>query len=157
MTYDEIPWPEEKDCPYNKYESLPDYNKDFVKLNQWRDNYYGEYNNGFDPDNFETEEDFLHAVKQNYLICSRKETSLSPKINNTKRQYYCCGVVFEHHETTYQYLCEDISIEIGDKVSVPVGDRGDIAIGTVVSIGKYLETATPYPIRKTKKIIKKEI
>ncbi len=157
MIYDEILWPEEKDCPDSLYEGMPDFNKDFVMLNEWRDNYYGEYNNGLDPDDFDSEEEFLRAVRRTPWLYSQKENTSPSTTSNIERQYYCCGVVFENYETTYQYLCDDLSIKIGDRVSVPVGNKGEIAIGTVVSIGKYLETATPYPIRKTKKIIKKEI
>lgn len=54
----------------------------------------------------------------------------------------------------YSYCCNDQSIKAGDKVIVPVGDKQEIT-GTVISVDLYARDQVPYPIEKTKFIIRK--
>lgn len=54
----------------------------------------------------------------------------------------------------YSYRCNDQSIKAGDKVIVPVGDKQEI-IGTVISVDSYTLDQVPYPIEKTKFILRK--
>lgn len=54
----------------------------------------------------------------------------------------------------YSYRCNDQSIKAGDKVIVPVGDKQEIT-GTVISVDFYALDQVPYPIEKTKFIIRK--
>lgn len=54
----------------------------------------------------------------------------------------------------YSYRCNDQSIKAGDKVIVPVGDKQEIT-GTVISVDFYARDQVPYPIEKTKFIIRK--
>lgn len=67
--------------------------------------------------------------------------------------YTFCGVVFPHTLHPYHYRTEDAAIKVGDEVLVPVGTKE--TIGTVVSIGQYMRIAAPYPVEKTKFIIRK--
>lgn len=150
MIFDDIPWPSDSDSPYIRDEVIPDFSQDFTRLYQWRDNYYGDYNNGLDPDDYETEREFLYAIKHPPIPYAPK-----PKDDKNKSYIYC-GVMFGGSDGTYHYRTDDVSIKIGDKVIVPVGGNGEISVATVVSVGKYLKSAVPYPIERTKKIIKKE-
>lgn len=150
MIFDEIPWPNDSNCPYNTDEAIPDFNADFTKMYQWRDKYYGEYNSGLDPDDYETEREFLYAVKHPPIPHVPK----TPEYEN--KEYIYCGVVFEESDSVYYYRTDSDFVKIGDRVIVPVGGNGENNIATVVSVDRYLRQSVPYPIEKTKEIIKKE-
>lgn len=55
----------------------------------------------------------------------------------------------------YSYFYDDDSIEIGDRVLVPVGKDNRECVGTVINFWRLPEERLPYPPEKTKKIIKK--
>lgn len=55
----------------------------------------------------------------------------------------------------YYYRTTDKSIQVGDFVVVPVGLIGEQKIGQVVGIQRYSRFNAPYPVSKTKLIIKK--
>lgn len=67
--------------------------------------------------------------------------------------YTFCGVLFPHTLHPYYYRTDDPTIKVGDDVLVPVGDKE--TIGKVVSVGQYMRVAAPYPVDKTKFIIRK--
>lgn len=67
--------------------------------------------------------------------------------------YTFCGVLFPHTLHPYHYRTDDPTIKVGDDVLVPVGDKE--TIGKVVSVGQYMRVAAPYPVDKTKFIIRK--
>ncbi len=67
--------------------------------------------------------------------------------------YTFCGVTFPYSLQPYHYRTEDSTIKVGDDVVVPVGNKE--AVGKVVSVGQYLRIAAPYPVDKTKSIIRK--
>ena len=78
--------------------------------------------------------------------------------NKTKRrsdEYIYCSVTFGESYNTYDYLTDDDSIEVGDLVIVPVGKDNHQVVVEVVKIRYYQENKVPYPIYKTKKIIRK--
>ena len=78
--------------------------------------------------------------------------------NKTKRrsdEYIYCSVTFGESYNTYDYLTDDDSIEVGDLVIVPVGKDNHQVVVEVVKIRYYQENKVPYPIDKTKKIIRK--
>ena len=69
--------------------------------------------------------------------------------------YTYCGIMLPFSNRPYSYRTDDASIKIGDTVIVPVGiDETEIE-GKVVSVGQYLPVGAPYPVEKTKKIIRK--
>lgn len=67
--------------------------------------------------------------------------------------YTFCGVLFPHALRPYHYRTNDPTIQIGDEVLVPVGDKE--TIGKVVSVGQYMRVAAPYPVDKTRFMIGK--
>ncbi len=77
------------------------------------------------------------------------------EIENDKTIYTYVGVAFPETSFIYHYLTDDDSIQIGDKVVVPVGSDNEETEAEVVSIGKHLRKSAPYPVNKTKKIIRK--
>lgn len=65
-------------------------------------------------------------------------------------------VVFsEYDKKRYSYCYDDDSIQVGDKVVVPVGKDNAEKIATVVNFWRLAEENLPYPANKMKKIIRK--
>lgn len=87
---------------------------------------------------------------------ARNSITINEETLSDKTEYIYCGVMYKDNNFTYHYMTDDESIKIGDTVIVPVGVTNEEAIATVVSVGKYLRVAVPYPVEKTKKIIRKE-
>ena len=147
MIFDDIPWPDDRDKPFDPKDDTPDYTADFTKLYQWRDNYYGEYNNGLDPDDYETEREFVYAIKHS-------STPFTPDLDNT--EYIYCGVAFPYSERFYLYRTDDKTIRPGDRVIVPIGEDNEEKSAQVVSVDVYRYNDVPYPVHKTKVIIRKD-
>jgi len=65
-----------------------------------------------------------------------------------------CGVEFSHGGGIYHYRTTDLRIEVGDTVVVPVGDDNHEQIVTVVTVKHCRWDNTPYPLEKTKPILR---
>lgn len=75
-----------------------------------------------------------------------------------KTIYHYCGVVFEGGLLQpYHYRTEDTSLKIGDKVVVPVGPQNEECIAQIVSVEQHTRVSVPYPVEKTKYILRKYI
>ena len=74
---------------------------------------------------------------------------------NDKTIYYYCAVVFDNGSNYYHYRTEDTSLKIGDEVVVPVGNNGEESVAQIVSIEQHSRLTVPYPVEKTKFIIRK--
>ena len=72
-----------------------------------------------------------------------------------KTIYTYCGVLLPFSSRAYSFRTEDYSIKIGDAVIVPVGEDKKEMKGKVVSIGQYSRLGVPYPVEKTKMIVRK--
>ena len=77
------------------------------------------------------------------------------EIANTNETYTYCEVKFDGSTRPYFYRVKDISLEVGDKVIVPVGRGNEEKQGVVVSVGQYSEYSVPFPLEKTKFILRK--
>ncbi|MDR1207716.1 MAG: DUF4011 domain-containing protein, partial [Holosporales bacterium] len=66
-----------------------------------------------------------------------------------------CNVTFPKSSRSYAYISNDATLKANDKVVVPVGSNNAENIGTVVSTGFYTRSTAPYPVEKTKQIIRK--
>jgi hypothetical protein len=64
-------------------------------------------------------------------------------------------VQFPGTSRAYHYRTSDQSLDIGDKVMVPVGAENRETEAVVVSVGRYLGSAAPYPPARTKEILRK--
>lgn len=89
-----------------------------------------------------------------------KNTSLSKYLRkqeyeNDKTIYTYCGVLLPFSSRPYSFRTEDDSIKIGDTVIVPVGEDKKEMKGKVVSVGQYSRLGVPYPVEKTKMIVRK--
>lgn len=77
------------------------------------------------------------------------------QINTTEVKIMVCNVTLPGSQRSYAYISDDLTIRANDKVIVPAGLDNAEKDGTVVSIGVYAPNDTPYPIEKTKHIIRK--
>ena len=78
------------------------------------------------------------------------------KIDNAKSdQLIYCSVSFSKDGYTYYYRTEDGNLETGDKVVVPVGPDRFERVGVVEEIEYFFPHEVPYPIEKTKFILRK--
>ena len=77
------------------------------------------------------------------------------KVKRRQREYIFCSVVFEGGWKTYYYLTDDDTIEIGDFVIVPAGKENRLEIVKVVDIEYFTRENAPFPVEKTKWIVRK--
>ncbi len=150
-------------------EFLVDYNEE---KHGWLDNYSIDDTYGLNPADFETEEELTEAIekiveqdeKQAEDKYEKSEANITPApygnddISNAFNDdtiYTYIGVMFPYASHPYHYLTDDDSIEIGDSVIVPVGIDNKEMVAKVVSIEKHLRVSAPFPIEKTKKVLKK--
>lgn len=72
-----------------------------------------------------------------------------------EKVYIYCGVVFQKPGKVYCYRTEDDTIQVGDKVIVAVGREMEEKEVEVVYVGRYLRACAPYPVDKSKCILRK--
>ena len=83
------------------------------------------------------------------FICEDCEYKIKqPSQNN--RKYRFVSVRFDQSEKTYDYLCENDNIKIGDSVTVPV--KKETAEATVVRIFEKSENEIEFPLKFYKKL-----
>lgn len=135
----------------------------------WREWYKDDDTLGLDVNDFETQEEYRKAYDTRLNEKRQQEREQreperrerlekeqrieAEKARTDDKIYTFCGVAFPHAPHPYHYLTDDPTIKIGDRVLVPVGDKE--TTGTVVSVGQYMRLAAPYPVDKTKFIIRK--
>lgn len=102
--------------------------------------------------------DFIERVSR-FIRCYGIGDIFNPLIYRKKKRcksdYIFCSVVFEDPYKSYYYLTDDDSIDIGDFVIVPAGKDNHEAIVEVIHIEYFSEADAPFPVDKTKKIIRK--
>lgn len=69
-------------------------------------------------------------------------------------EYIFVSVVFNKSEKKYYYLTDNDNVEAGDFVIVPVGEDNKEKIAEVVEVEYFREENAPFPIKKTKKMIR---
>lgn len=133
----------------------------------WRKWYKNRENYGLNPDRFETQEEYREALndkakeaRQQERDKRLKEQQLNEEAKmqeyeSDKTIYTYCGVLLPFSSRPYSFRTEDYSIKIGDAVIVPVGEDKKEMKGKVVSVGQYSRLGVPYPVEKTKFILRK--
>ena len=113
---------------------------------------------GLDPDDYESLLEFssASAPTPQKPITPQPETS-SPKqeAQPQRNTYRYVSVRFYSGGQTYAYRTEDRSIAPGDRVMVPAGISNEPKLVTVVSVGDYSEETVPFPVEKTKSVLRK--
>lgn len=145
---------------------------------RWREYAKRRETYGLNPNDFETEDAFDSALsekreadRQKRLEQVREERARIRTEHQAKHLesevtfqaamsddtvYTYCGVVLENSSRVYAYRTDDESIKVGDVVIVPVGPDNQEANGIVVSVGQYRRVAAPYPVERTKFVLRKE-
>ena len=101
-----------------------------------------------------TEETRKQCREEELQRQSVKQAQTQASIDD-KTIYTYCGVLLPFSNRAFSYRTEDDTIQIGDGVIVPVGRDNEEMEGKVVSVGKYARAGVPYPVEKTKFILKK--
>lgn len=83
------------------------------------------------------------------------DPSIYGKKKRCKSDYIFCSVIFDDPYKSYYYLTDDDRIDIGDFVIVPAGKDNHEAIVEVIHVGYFSEEDAPFPVDKTKTIIRK--
>lgn len=145
----------EQDQPEEDFEA-PDTHQQYAHYAEqhpdaWRSAFrHPNINLGLDPDAFATQDEFLSALRAKHI--ERRHQASKPAHQPI---YTYCGVRFAEVNKVYHYRCGDCLVEVGDKVEVPIGDDGCTTTGTVVSVGQYKADAVPFPVERTKCILRK--
>lgn len=118
---------------------------------------------GLKAEDYETPAEYKKAL--NAKIMEKQQNNQEEKLKDDiatqaiyaadKKIYTYCGVLLPFSSRIYSFRTEDKSIQIGDKVIVPVGKDEKETEGKVVSIGQYSRLGVPYPVEKVKMIIRK--
>ncbi|MCR5147922.1 MAG: hypothetical protein K6C35_03035 [Eubacterium sp.] len=91
------------------------------------------------------------------VTISAEEYVFSPEIkepqNEQGEKYHFVSVVFDKQGRSYDYLCDDLSVTIGDKAVVN-GYNGETEVEVVDTYDKY-ESEIALPINRYKKIVRK--
>ena len=95
-----------------------------------------------------------------HLLNSRTYSELLDPVLYSRRlprksDYIYCSVRFESSYRKYHYISDDPNINIDDMVIVPVGEENRHTIAQVVDIDYCNANDVPYPLEKTKHIIRK--
>ena len=68
--------------------------------------------------------------------------------------YYYCSILPKGFGTTYYYISPMGALQVGTRVEVPFGSENDLKKGTVLSCNEFLAQDAPYPVSKTKSIVR---
>ncbi len=107
------------------------------------------------PDDFE---EFANEVFDLFAFYGFGEIlnfNIYGKARRRASEYIFCSVIFDVGQKSYYYLTEDDSINVDDLVIVPAGKDNHEAIAKVVAIDYYTKDNAPFPVKKTKHIIRK--
>ena len=116
---------------------------------------------GLDPDDYETlpaaypvsySAPSTPPVQQNTHPADNKKSV--PPLEPPK-VYRFCGVNFPGYNRSYAYLANGWDVSVGDIVMVPTGPENTPSVAKVVSVGNYTAEVAPYPVERTKSILRK--
>ena len=68
---------------------------------------------------------------------------------------YCYVRFIKNSQQEYVYLCDDMAVDIGDAVPVPVGDGDGTTVCYVTRIEFLPDDEAPYPLDKINTIKKR--
>lgn len=144
------------------YDSEEEYIKAYNEEKfRWRALYADRNNYGLNPNDYEEENKFLND-RRNREREQRKikyekgrEIARQRELESEKDEtiYIYCGVRFSNR--IYHYRTNDETIQVGNSVIVPAGWENEEKVAKVVSVGQYARIAVPFPVEKTKFILRK--
>lgn len=84
-----------------------------------------------------------------------RQTGNAHRKEKPVKEYCYCSVQPKGMSSVYSYLADEgMDIRIGTPVEVPFGHDNVLTKGLVVDFGYYTEDNAPWPVEKTKKIIR---
>lgn len=107
---------------------------------------------GIDPHKFEEEAALLAAIDAARTRARQAQEAQRRVDAQDTAQYRVCGVQLAGSAQVYNYRTDDATIDIGDRVVVPVGKNGMLCVAEVLSVCRCRRIASPYPIDKMKPI-----
>jgi hypothetical protein len=103
-------------------------------------------------------DDFADSIRQFMYFYGMGEI-LDPtvygKVKRRSRDYIYCSVEFEEGCKSYYYIADEDDISVGDDVIVPAGWDNHQAAARVVKVEYFAEEDVPFPLERTKHIIRK--
>ena len=140
----------------------------FTRSNAWRCTVPDGSRLRMQPENYATEQEYMDTYRERLEMERQREKEQMErqkqyldehgkwrKDDFDSEVYTYCGIMLPFSNRPYSYRTDDASIKIGDTVIVPVGIDETETEGKVVSVGQYLQVGVPYPVERTKKIIRK--
>lgn len=121
---------------------------------------------GLDPDDYEMTphvSEVPYTIASTYTPDSQPEISKHQENNDNKKEppapkprvYRYYGVVFPGYNRSYAYLGNGVNYSVGDFVLVPTGSDNSPNVAKIVSVGDYTAEVAPYPINKTKTVLRR--
>ena len=132
------------------------------------------------PKNFKTEEEYNSAFVEKLLEDYEKLNARAIELDNKAQSIisdlekikqanassggydaeafsYCMVMIDDDSgaHNTYNYRCDGMNLDIGDRVIVPVGEDGEEKEGRVVSVSKCLNTYKACPAKETARVLRK--
>lgn len=137
----------------------------------WRDDCEDGFDYDIDPWDYDSREEYEKALKKAKRGRKPNEEDDDGEDNDDDDDdddevswdieevevYTYCQVGVPGILKTYSYLTDDETLEPGDRVVVPFGRDNEERAGTVMSVSRYTAENAPYPVEKTKWILRRLI
>ena len=132
---------------------------DEVAKYSWRENHDYNFDYNIDPEDYETEEEYLEALEETHIPTIRRtETAKSekqPNINSDNSNVYSyCKVFVKLSNKQSYFFSGNLSLNLGDRVLIPSERNNVHEIGTVIAVGNCFGYAFPCDINEIKPVIK---
>ncbi len=98
---------------------------------------------------------YMSDLTADIFNCNEYRIDLRDTCRRKRNEYIYCKVRFDSSYRLYSYRTEDATLQVGDKVDVPVGKENNVICGRIEKIEYFDEEHVPYPVNKTKLIIGK--
>lgn len=115
----------------------------------------GSYDKNGLPKDWQEFADDIFNFMRFYGLGEILDPSVYRKAKRRASEYMFCRVEFNEGGKNYYYISDDDTIEVGDFVIVTAGKDAHTVIVEVVDIEYFSEEDAPFPIEKTKHIIRK--
>lgn len=112
------------------------------------------YKNGL-PDRYEEFAKTMISILEQYGSMEMLDPSLYKRVKKAPQYYTYYGVTFDGSKKIYHYLSGEVTLQKGDMVLVPAGKFDQISMAQVESVEIYRDDEVPYPVSRTKQVIKK--
>ncbi len=112
------------------------------------------YKNGL-PDRYAEFAKTMISILEQYGSMEMLDPSLYKQVKKAPQYYMYYGVTFDGSKKIYHYLSGEATLQKGDMVLVPAGKFDQISMAQVESVEIYRDDEVPYPVSRTKQVIKK--